>query len=206
MRLASFFILCIGLAGTSMACGGEGRGGDDDSEGELRRRASGALELKEADDGKAFTVKKGKDVRLTLPANPSTGYSWQITSTNRTFGYPSPQEGTFEGQSDGPVGSGGKQVFVWKTNSPHLQVSDNVHTVKMAYKRSFDDMPADKTFSFSVKIVDESAKQGPMPQSNERVCPEASVINCMPGGPVKPSCEREFRDWASRNCDVSYLD
>lgn len=40
----------------------------------------GEVVLTEADQGKAFTVKKGAAIQLRLPESPSTGYTWQFNA------------------------------------------------------------------------------------------------------------------------------
>jgi inhibitor of cysteine peptidase len=110
-------------------------------------RDTGRLELGESDDGGTFTVQEGDDVVLSLPANPSTGYSWVVTATDRSFGYP---EETFEADS-GATGSGGTSTFTWKTSGPFNLIGP--HTVKLEYKRPWDTTnPPEDTFTFTVDI------------------------------------------------------
>ncbi len=113
----------------------------------LAKAASG-LEIGEADAGKTLDVTEGDDVILKLPSNPSTGFKWVITSTDRSFGY---GEETYELGGDA-VGSGGTSVFTWKTQGFFPLVG--MHTVTLEYKRPFDTtQPPAKTFTFSVNVV-----------------------------------------------------
>ncbi|MBK6694078.1 MAG: protease inhibitor I42 family protein [Myxococcales bacterium] len=201
MRL-SLLVLFAPLAASLAACSGSGSPeGAPSSSDELRR--SEFVDVTERDDDTTLSVEKGKSVRVTLPANATTGYAWRVTSTNRTFGYPSPRDGTYEGAHDGPVGSGGHQVFVWKTNGAHLEAAATVHRVTLEYRRSFenDETPAQRTFSFGVKIKAAGATDEP----EARRCPTSSSINCMPPT-TNPHCASDFRAWAQANCGVSYLD
>src|SRR5687768_10038911 len=81
--------------------------GEETTEDELR-----SLSLTEKDDGKTVTVTEGQNLVVKLQSNPTTGYKWQVVSTDRTFGYPSDER--FLRNTDA-VGSGGLQRFSWKT-------------------------------------------------------------------------------------------
>src|SRR4051794_35396784 len=58
-------------------------GEENSTEDEIR-----SLTLTEADNGKTLTITEGQNVSVKLGANPTTGYDWQVVSTDRTFGYP----------------------------------------------------------------------------------------------------------------------
>jgi len=111
-----------------------------------RAAGAAALELDADDNGGKFDVKEGSQVVLRLPANPSTGYDWTITATDRSFGYGTK---SFEASSNGPVGSGGTTKFVWETVSPLSLVGE--HIVKLEYRRASG--PADQTFEMTVNVV-----------------------------------------------------
>ena len=42
----------------------------------------------EADDDGTVSVTQGQNLIAVLSSNPSTGYEWQVTRTDRRFGYP----------------------------------------------------------------------------------------------------------------------
>lgn len=205
-------LVSIGLMltmGALAACSGSespSTDGDPTTEDALR---TGSTTLKDSDNGKTITVEKGKDITVSLSSNATTGYKWSVVSTDRSFGYPTPKEGTYKGAgADGPVGSGGSHTFVWKTGSPFIEPGSALHAVTLEYRRPFEgaDAPAAKTFKFKVKI-----KQGaevPAPAEPARECPTVSSVNCMP--PVRSGvgdlCNGDYRTWAQANCDVSYLD
>lgn len=150
MRIAALSILAVSLV--FAGCAAQSEEDDADmSEDAITR----ALEIGESGNGKTFTVAKGKDIKVGLPSNATTGYKWKVVSTSRTFGYPTPKDGKYEGPgAGGPVGGGGKQSFVWKTTGPLLNPSGTAHAVKLEYRRSFesDEIPAAKTFTFKIKI------------------------------------------------------
>jgi len=156
MRKVIFTVLALSFAALTGCSADEADANETGSEDELR-----SLKIDDDDNGKTFTVEKGGDVKVALSSNATTGYKWKVVSTSRTFGYPTNLDGTYQGPgSGGPVGGGGTQLFVWKTNSPLLQPSATAHTVKLEYRRSFesDSTPAAKTFTFKVKV-----KQGAEP-------------------------------------------
>jgi predicted secreted protein len=112
-------------------------------------RARDGLELDAGDNGGHFEVSEGDDVVLRLAANPTTGYDWKVTSTDRTFGYPTT---TFTRDSSGAIGSGGMDTFTWKTSGVLSQVG--THNVKMEYRRSWDTTsPAANFYEFTVDVV-----------------------------------------------------
>ena len=103
--------------------------------------------ITEKSNGKTVTVTEGNDLVLKLPANLTTGFDWVVTSTDRSFGYPTK---TFKVDSSA-IGSGGTDTFTWKTRGPFSLVGS--HHVELAYKRSWEKVAPSKTFSFTVKIV-----------------------------------------------------
>lgn len=110
--------------------------------------AAAALELDDSDNGGTFEVPEGDDVVVKLAANATTGYSWVVAATDRSFGYP---EEDYE--VSGPAtGSGGTAIFTWHTTSPFSLVGD--HHVKLEYKRPWDmTSPPAKTFEFTVTVT-----------------------------------------------------
>lgn len=104
-----------------------------------------ATSLSDADNGKTATVKAGGDLVLSLASNATTGYKWTVTSTDKTFGYPTESYAVV----GSGVGAGGTQTFTWKTSGPLSMVGS--HNVSLSYARSGDKTPA-KTFGFTVKV------------------------------------------------------
>ena len=109
-------------------------------------RSAGGLSLDADDNGGTFEVTAGQDVVLQLAANPSSGYDWKVTQTDRTFGYPTV---AFEADTSGRIGSGGLSTFTWKTSGPLSYVG--AHSVTLEYRRSSG--PASQTFQFTVDVV-----------------------------------------------------
>lgn len=105
------------------------------------------LELDDSDNNGTFNVTAGDDVVVKLAANATTGYSWIVKSTDRSFGYPEEDYVV-----DGPAtGSGGTSIFTWKTTGPFPLTG--AHTVNLEYRRPWDTTSApEKTFKFTVNV------------------------------------------------------
>lgn len=121
---------------------------DEEGVDEIRQFA-----IDDDDSGKTYSIVEGQNVVLKLKSNPTTGYSWKVVSTDRTFGYP--KEDFLGGGSSAPVGSGGTQRFTWKTKGGIPMTGS--HTVKLEYKRGDNGAPA-KKFQFTIEI---NARGGP---------------------------------------------
>ncbi len=114
------------------------------SETKAKGKDKDTVSFNESINGKTVKVKAGADFVLRLASNPTTGYSWKVVSTDRSFGYP---KQTFEGRGGGRVGSGGTAVFTWDTKDPFDQ---GKHRVTLAYVRG-NGKPL-KTVSFTVDV------------------------------------------------------
>ena len=158
--IPAFALSLLGLVAGSTGCADV----DDDvaaSQDELR-----ALTIRDADNGKTFTVEKGQSFKVELQANATTGYAWQVASTSKKLGWPSPREGVYEGGgAGGPIGSGGVQVFTWKTDSPLLKPSTTAHAITLEYRRPWEseDTPAAQTFKFKIKVKAGTTQPEPEP-------------------------------------------
>ena len=160
MRIRHFFALAVAaLAVSSVACSASEEPADDNAVTPNDEETDGADELKsltldESSNGKTVNITKGQNVVVKLQSNPTTGFEWSVTSTDRTFGYPAEK---FLKNGDA-VGSGGIQRFTWKTSGP-LDMT-GAHKVKLEYRRSFEkDKPAAKTFELTINVVDGSCPQ-----------------------------------------------
>lgn len=116
--------------------------GTDSSEDELR-----TFTLTERDNGRTVHINAGQSLTLKLASNPTTGFDWDVTRTDRTFGYP---KESFSASS-GAVGSGGTKKMVWSTRGP-LDMR-GTHQVTLEYHRSWEtSTPPAKTFHFTVIV------------------------------------------------------
>jgi predicted secreted protein len=106
-----------------------------------------ATMLSEADNGGTYPVTEGSDVVVKLDASPSTGYKWEVKSTDRTFGYPTE---TFT-QTDFATGGGGTSIFSWRTTGYLSEIGE--HHVTLEYRRPWEtSTPAIKVFELTVDV------------------------------------------------------
>lgn len=113
--------------------------------------AGPALVVSEDDNGKTIEVQEGREVVVELPANPSTGYTWVVTATDRTLGYPATTK--FTPDSDA-VGAAGVYALTWKTKGFLSLIGP--HRVTLEYRRGPNDGPADppnRSFSFVIDVT-----------------------------------------------------
>ncbi len=104
-----------------------------------------AAEISEGDRGVTQQIEIGQEIRLSLDANPTTGYSWSLDgplpAQLKQVGEP-----TFTAQSDA-LGAGGVQVWTF------AGAASGTGELKMKYWRSFEPSapPAD-TFRITVDV------------------------------------------------------
>jgi len=121
--------------------------------------ASGSDELRSAvfgekHAGTTVKVKAGQSILLKLSADPSRGYAWSVTSTNRTFGYPEKEWFT---EQPG-AGGAGLTTFRWRTDGPFPLVGE--HAVTLAYRHADADA-AERQFSITFAVEDAAAPATP---------------------------------------------
>ena len=99
-----------------------------------------------SDNGREMQLKKGQTLVVTLEANPTTGYSWEVTEpldeqVLRQLGEPE-----FKAESD-LVGAGGVQILRFEA------VNAGQTTLKLAYRRSWEkDVEPLETYSIEVVV------------------------------------------------------
>jgi len=138
LKIAVSAMLVSGMALGAAACGD-----DDDSDGDVPEE----VQLTETDSGKSFEVADGGKVIVALASNPSTGFSWAVAE-------PGPANLDLEGEpkfvpagSTTPVvGAGGTEVFTFKA------VGKGESTLKVEYRRSFENNPPEKTFTVEIDV------------------------------------------------------
>jgi inhibitor of cysteine peptidase len=112
--------------------------------------AVGQVAIHQIDNGRTVEVKKGENLVVALPSNPSTGYRWHVTGTPRSFGHPATTE-FLPGATPRALGAGGTEQFTWKTSGMFPKVGDSGQ-VTMVYSRGEQGEPS-QTFTFTVKVV-----------------------------------------------------
>lgn len=134
--LVLLIILTLAAA-TAAGCGGSASA------------AGGPLKLTEADNGKSFTVKAGDTITVTVPGNPTTGYSWAAQLDEESAarlelnGEP---EYTQEATGEDVVGAGGSFTFTFKA----AQAGDA--TLKLVYARPWESVAPIDTFEVTVSV------------------------------------------------------
>lgn len=106
----------------------------------------GVVTLRTEQNGTSVTLKTGQTLEVTLPSNPSTGYSWQIASLPACL--ESTGESEFESEAEeGVVGAGGMETLTFKATKA------GTGTLELEYKRPWETgVEAQDTFSADVTV------------------------------------------------------
>jgi len=77
------------------------------------------VELSQSDNGKLIELQRGQKLSIRLPENPTTGYRWEIDSTNvglyeTTKAIITLETNSFAPASSSGIGSGGERTFVFQ--------------------------------------------------------------------------------------------
>ena len=107
------------------------------------------LSYKDVPPGDNVNANVGDTIHLSLPENPSTGYSWQMTASD---GIEHVSDNFVRDNSGWPgrqvVGAGGTHEYVYKVIKPGTQ------TVSAIYKRPWEGTSeGEKTFTLIVNAV-----------------------------------------------------
>jgi len=110
--------------------------------------AAKTLAITEADNGKTLKLADATAVTITLPGNPTTGYSWAVTKTEGTA---LEQTGSIQYTptpvQPGIVGSGGTFLATFHALKP------GESTITLGYARPWEKgTPAAKTFTVTLII------------------------------------------------------
>lgn len=100
------------------------------------------------DDGRTITLQKGQSMQVTLPSNPSTGYSWKIHQVAEKI-LARQGESTFTERADcreGMTGCGGVQSLRFRA------ASEGQTALEMVYKRSFGEAGPANWFNLTVEV------------------------------------------------------
>lgn len=204
MRLSRFFAFAaLGFALSPLGCSSVEDEGEAEAAPETSVAELNGIAITEADNGRTVTVTEGRDVIVRLPSNPTTGYTWQVVSTDPTFGYPSK---TFIPGS-AATGSGGIEQFTWKTKSFRPMVG--AHTVAMEYRRPWENRPL-KTFRFTVKIVPNQCPPAPPPVPGfcygGQLKPRTDENGCTVGYDCERGCSKDCGPGRScQNCRGTFV-
>ncbi|GAB4503959.1 MAG: hypothetical protein Fur0043_09520 [Anaerolineales bacterium] len=126
--VSSVFLLVVALSG----CGG---GRDQE------------IHLEAQDDGKQVTLQSGQTLTVSLEANPTTGYRWQVLQID-----PAVLEQSGEAEykqaagAEGLTGAGGVETLRFEA------LAAGQTTLTLGYMRSWESVPPLKTFTVQVTV------------------------------------------------------
>ena len=103
------------------------------------------LALNAADSGKQITANAGDSFTVTLDSNPSTGFSWSISSITDEDVIDDVNN-EFNGADTGMVGAGGQEVWTFEA------VDKGSSTIEMKYRRSWE-QGVEPAATFNVTVV-----------------------------------------------------
>jgi inhibitor of cysteine peptidase len=103
------------------------------------------LQLTAADEGRSIELQQGQQLRITLEANPTTGYTWDIVEPTDERILRQVGEIEFEPESD-LIGAGGTQIIRFEA------VSVGQTTLKLVYHRPWESVEPRETFTLSVTV------------------------------------------------------
>ncbi len=125
VTLGAVAAIALGVAALS-------RGGDD----------PGTTIIDSSRAGTTVTVDRGSDVVVTLPANPSTGYSWVVSSSATLTQTGEPQ---FTPESN-LVGAAGTMTFRFEA------VRSGEGVLQLDYLRPWEEVAPLDTFSVTIRV------------------------------------------------------
>ncbi|PXX64254.1 inhibitor of cysteine peptidase [Nocardia tenerifensis] len=144
----SLLVLLLGLAVAGCGDNGSSNGKTSSSAAPTSGQDPAPVTATEADDGQERRVAVGQTLVVTLPANPSTGYMWQIAGLDTNLLQAQGDPG-FKPDPNVPVapGSGGGSVWTFVGKAP------GITTLSMDYLRPWEQgiEPAQK-FSLTIKV------------------------------------------------------
>ncbi|HAO32170.1 MAG TPA: hypothetical protein DCQ84_04335 [Candidatus Competibacteraceae bacterium] len=147
-RLASFaFAALLALVTAAFAAGCASKKSAEPVAPPAGSRENGMLSLKREDNNRTAELRVGERFKVSLPENPSTGYTWAIDETDRRLlalegtAYDEPDEGGF-------VGARGRRIFTFSAQ----QAGEVV--LRLKYWRFWDgDASTTERYAVSLKIA-----------------------------------------------------
>lgn len=109
---------------------------------------AGEIQLGETDNGRTVSIEKSGRLVVSLPSNPSTGFSWTVAATEPRLLEMQGEPKYVPPKSTPPVvGAAGTQVFTFKA------VATGTARLDLIYSRTFEKgVPPEKTFSVTVDV------------------------------------------------------
>lgn len=108
---------------------------------------AGEVQVDETNDGDTIEIDSAGMLIISLPSNPSTGYSWQISDPTGGLAQQGDVEHVQANAATPLVGSGGTDIFTFKAGSP------GEYKLGLVYSRSFEpNVPPIETFNLTVRV------------------------------------------------------
>ena len=105
-----------------------------------------SVTLSERDSGSTVSVKMGQTLAISLPANPSTGYSWNLTTSPSTTTI-SKVSNTYQAAPTAVVGSGGLELWQF------LALKTGTTSLTLKYAHSWEiSTTTEKEFTLTVIV------------------------------------------------------
>ena len=103
--------------------------------------------LSEGDNGRQVELAKGQTITIALSANPSTGYTWEVSRLDTGI-LSQVGEAEFQSGAIDPniVGAGGTMLFRFQA------LSAGQTTLELVYHRPWENKTASQTFSIQVVV------------------------------------------------------
>ena len=103
--------------------------------------------IKENNQEKKYSLKKGDIVKVILNANPSTGYKWQIENIDNSKIKIVEETYTANKVQSDIVGSGGNKIYLFKA------ISKGNTSIEFEYSRPFEkELPSKKKLCINLEI------------------------------------------------------
>jgi inhibitor of cysteine peptidase len=119
--------------------------------GETQKEMAEKYRLNEGLNGRSLTMLKGEYFSLRLKSNPTTGYSWKITSMDKSILELAENKYIQEKNKKNAVGVGGTDFFLFKAQGVGKT------KLKINYIRSWEKY-AKPTKTFTLEVTVEEAK------------------------------------------------
>ena len=114
--------------------------------------AAATIELTEKDNGAVVKVQPGDQIKVTVPGNPTTGYTWKLAAISVDVLEPGLESEYFRDST--LPGAGGRFTFRFTVRS------QGYTKVILAYLRTWEkDMPPVKTFEMNVDVNSSQEKK-----------------------------------------------
>ena len=104
------------------------------------------VQLTELNAGSSVAIAQDGTLILALASNPSTGYRWEVTSLPGFLEQQGEPSYVPPGSTQPVLGASGTEVFTFEA------VQAGAATLELAYRRSFESGPAERTFSIEVQV------------------------------------------------------